>query len=355
MSTRKNHNVAHPKALGVAAIVAVIIGILFLLPFFGVIVTAIVLAFSFSPVNDWFARRTKRPSSAPMLTLATAFLAVILPLLLIIGVTGSQTRTLATDLQATVATASVDQSTDEAIEQLGGFLETASAGVMSFDQEQLITYASTAGAEIANGLLRLLTNIITGIPGLISAVILFLYVFLAILRYQKELVEFLRKLNPLGDDAFDLYLKRAGAMTNGMVRGQLVIAIIQGALGVATFAIAGVPYLGFFFLLLSFLSIIPLGSGIISLPVGIIMLLMGNIWQGLVITLGHLLVVGNVDNVLRPYVIPKEARLPSVLVLLGVFAGLAIFGFLGLIIGPVILILLLTTLQVYVDKKPAES
>ena len=344
------------RPLGIAALVALTIAILFLAPFFGVIVTAIVLAFTFAPINRWFTKRTKRPNTAPALTLLTAFLMVFIPLVAVLSITIVQTRTLASELQDVVRGVTVDRDMETIATDASQAISTFSGGAVAVTEQEVIESASAAGAEIANGLLRLLTGLAGSIPGIITSIVLFIYIFLAVLRYQKEILHFIKRLNPLGDDVYELFVSKAGAMTNGMVRGQFLIALAQGTIGILTFAVAGVPYLGFFFLLLTFLSIIPLGSGIISLPVGVILLLMGNIWQGLVVLLGHLLVVGNIDNLLRPILIPKEARLPAALVLIGVFAGLAMFGFLGLVIGPVLIILLLTTLEVYAaNKEPGSS
>jgi predicted PurR-regulated permease PerM len=339
------------RPLGIAALIALAIGILFLAPFFGVIVTSIVLAFTFAPINRWFAKRTKRPNSAPALTLLTALLMVVIPLLAVISITVMQTRTLANELQDVVKGVTVDRDMTTVATDVSQVINTFSGGAFTVTEQQVVESVSAAGVEIANGLLRLLTGLIGSIPAIITSIVLFIYIFLAVLRYQKEILRFIKRLNPLGDEVYELFTSKAGAMTNGMVRGQFLIALAQGTIGTLTFAIAGVPYLGFFFLLLTFLSIIPLGSGIISLPVSVVLLLMGNIWQGLVVLLGHLLIVGNIDNVLRPVLIPREARLPAALVLIGVFAGLAMFGFLGLFIGPVLLILILTTLEVYAASK----
>lgn len=355
MGTKKVSDPVALRPLGIAAIIAFLIGLAFLSPFFGVIVTAIILAFTFSPVNAWFAKRTKRPNSAPALTLLTALLLVITPIILVLSATIAQTQTLANDLPRSAEEFSGTAKVDGLTAQVTQLIETTTGGLVEISEGQLIEHASTAGAEIANGLLRIITTLISNIPAMLTAIVLFVYIFLAVLRYQKELLQFLKKLNPLGDDVYELYLSRAGAMTHGMVRGQFVIALVQGAIGTATFALAGVPYLAFFFLLLTFLSIIPLGSGLISLPVGIILLVTGSVWQGLVVLLGHLLIVGNIDNILRPALIPKAARLPAALTLIGVFAGLATFGFLGIIIGPVLLILLLTTLEVYIARKEQTS
>ena len=111
--------------------------------------------------------------------------------------------------------------------------------------------------------------------------------------------------------------------------------------------LVGIPYFAFFLLLLTFLSIIPLGAGIVTIPIGVINLALGNYWQGAVILLNHFIIITNIDNVLKPKLVPKAVRLHPALLLLSIFAGLGMFGFLGIIIGPVIMILITTTIEVY--------
>ncbi|MDT5065227.1 MAG: hypothetical protein QOK02_1382, partial [Mycobacterium sp.] len=155
-------------------------------------------------------------------------------------------------------------------------------------------------------------------------------------------------LNPLGEDVTDLYMAKMGAMVKGTVMGQFVIAVCQGVAGAASIYIAGF-HEGFFIfaILLTALSVIPLGGGILSIPVGIGMILFGNVFGGVFVIAFHLVVVTNIDNVLRPILVPREARLDSALMLLAVFAGIAMFGFWGIVIGPVLMIVVVTTISVY--------
>ena len=95
------------------------------------------------------------------------------------------------------------------------------------------------------------------------------------------------------------------------------------------------------------MSIIPLGGGIVTIPFGIGMIFYGNIVGGAFVVLWHLLVVTNIDNFLRPVLVPRDARLNSALMLLAVFAGIAMFGPWGIVIGPVLMILIVTTVDVY--------
>jgi len=173
-------------------------------------------------------------------------------------------------------------------------------------------------------------------------------VFISLLSQHEQVQTLIRQLNPLGEEVTDLYLAKMGAMVRGTVRGQFVIALAQGLSGALSIYIAGF-HEGFFIfaILLTALSMIPLGGGIVSIPFGIGMILFDNVVGGIFVIAFHLIVVTNIDNFLRPILVPKQARLDSALMLLAVFAGITMFGFWGLIIGPVIMIVIVTTISVY--------
>jgi predicted PurR-regulated permease PerM len=187
-----------------------------------------------------------------------------------------------------------------------------------------------------------------GLFGAVTSAIIFLYVFVALLTNREKLLTLIRQLNPLGEDVTDLYLRKMGSMVRGTVNGQFVIALCQGVAGAASVYVAGF-HQGFFVfaILLTALSIIPLGGGIVTIPFGIGMMFYGNIFGGAFVVLWHLAVVTNLDNFLRPILVPRDARLNPALMLLAVFAGIAMFGPWGIVIGPVLMIVIVTTIDVY--------
>jgi hypothetical protein len=96
------------------------------------------------------------------------------------------------------------------------------------------------------------------------------------------------------------------------------------------------------------LSLIPLiGISLVAWPIGIVLLLSGNTWQGLFVIGAFILIVANIDTALRPVLVPKDAYLNPALLILGVFGGLSLMGLIGALYGPVILILLVTSIEVY--------
>ena len=209
--------------------------------------------------------------------------------------------------------------------------------------------AMISGAQhVGQWLLQFLQGAAGSVAGAVTQAIIFLYVFVALLVNRGKVRTLIGQLNPLGDEVTDLYLRKAGAMVRGTVNGQFVIALCQGVAGAASIYVAGFHH-GFFIfaILLTALSIIPLGGGIVTIPFGIGMIFYGNVVGGAFIVLWHLLVVTNIDNFLRPILVPKDARLNSALMLLAVFAGIAMFGPWGIVIGPVLMILIVTTVDVY--------
>ncbi len=216
--------------------------------------------------------------------------------------------------------------------------------------DSVINSITSALSSVSSSLLDSIINAFSGFFSLITAAIIYIYVFLSMLMNQEKIKDLLKKLNPLGDEVSQLYMDRADAMTKATVRGQFIIAFMQGSESAVILAMTGLSDLFFFFLLLlTVMSVIPLGAGIITIPIGILMILTGNIWQGAVVILNHLLIVTNIDNVMRPRLVPKSARLDPALMILAVFSGIAMFGFLGIVIGPIIMILILTTLQIYLE------
>jgi predicted PurR-regulated permease PerM len=237
---------------------------------------------------------------------------------------------------------------DQALDFVNDVLRRVPFIDVTVTPESLRESMTTVAQEVGKWLLGLLQGAAGGAFGAVTAAILFLYVFVSLLTNRDNVLLLIRRLNPLGEEITDLYLAKMGAMVKGTVMGQFVIAVCQGVAGAASIYIAGF-HQGFFLfaVLLSALSVIPLGSGIVTIPFGIGMILFGNVFGGVFVILFHLIVVTNIDNFLRPILVPRAARLDSALMLLAVFAGIAMFGAWGIVIGPVLMIVIVTTISVY--------
>ncbi|HEX2284878.1 MAG TPA: AI-2E family transporter [Mycobacterium sp.] len=335
------------RALAVATVIALLFGAYFLRGYFILVVVAAVAAYLFTPL---YARLNKRLGSglSATLTLLAAIAAVVVPLGLFVFLAVVQITTMVERVAEWVDRTDLSALGDRALKFVNDALDRVPFIDVTVTPDSLRESMATVAQEVGKWLLGLLQGAAGGAFGAITAAILFLYVFISLLINRDRVVVLIRRLNPLGEEITDLYMAKMGAMVKGTVMGQFVIAVCQGVAGAASIYIAGF-HQGFFLfaVLLSALSVIPLGSGIVTIPFGIGMILFGNIFGGVFVIVFHLIVVTNIDNFLRPILVPREARLDSALMLLAVFAGIAMFGAWGIVIGPVLMIVIVTTISVY--------
>jgi predicted PurR-regulated permease PerM len=335
------------RALAVATAVAIAFGAYFLRGYFILVVVAAVAAYLFSPLFNRLNRRFGTGLSAT-LTLLAAIGSVVVPLGAFVFLAVIQITTMVERVAEWVGRTDLSALGDQALRFVNDVLHRVPFINVTVTPDSLRSSMATVAQDLGQWLLGLLQGAAGGVFGGVTAAILFLYVFISLLTNRDSVLTIIRQLNPLGEEVTDLYMAKMGAMVKGTVMGQFVIAVCQGVAGAASIYIAGF-HQGFFLfaVLLSALSVIPLGGGIVTIPFGIGMILFGNVFGGVFVILFHLIVVTNIDNFLRPVLVPKAARLDSALMLLAVFAGIAMFGAWGIVIGPVLMIVIVTTISVY--------
>jgi predicted PurR-regulated permease PerM len=335
------------RALAVATVIALLFGAYFLRGYFILIVVAAVAAYLFTPLFDRLNKRFGTGLSAT-LTLLAAIAAVVVPMGLFVMLAVVQITNMVERVAEWVGRTDLSTLGDQALRFVNDVLDKVPFINVDVTPDSLRGSMATAAQKVGEWLLGLLQGAAGSVFGGVTAAILFLYVFLSLLTNRDKVLMLIRRLNPLGEEITDLYMSKMGAMVKGTVMGQFVIAICQGVAGAASIYIAGF-HQGFFLfaVLLSALSVIPLGSGIVTIPFGIGMILFGNVFGGAFVILFHLIVVTNIDNFLRPILVPRTARLDSALMLLAVFSGIAMFGAWGIVIGPVLMIVIVTTISVY--------
>ena len=187
-----------------------------------------------------------------------------------------------------------------------------------------------------------------------SAVRFFIDFFLivALLFYalpdMGKLKRWVVKSSPFSCQTTNLYLRRSQSMMLDVIRGSFVVSFVQAFLSAIFLIALQVPTAGVIAVLVFFFSLLPIfGSGIILVPVSIYYMITGDWVNGIAILLYQVLIVASVDNVLRPVLVSDESHIHPALMLLAVTGGIATMGMMGLLYGPLIMILFLTTIEVY--------
>ena len=326
---------------------ALLFGAYVLRRYFMLIVIAAIVAYLFTPLYNRL-RAKINGGLATTLTVLAALATVVIPVIAVVSLATVQVSRMLIGVSDWAKTADLNALGDKAINTVNQLLGRLPFQTPTITLESLRSNLGKVAQTIGEWLLHTLSGAAGGAIGLITSAIIFLYVLISLLVNQTELITLIRRMNPLGEEANDLYLAKMGAMVKGTVKGQFIIALIQGTLGAISIYIAGFHDAFFVFaILLIALSVIPLGSGIVTIPFGIGMMLFGNVAGGAFVVLFHLIGITNVDNFLRPILVPREARLDPALMLLSVFSGIAMFGFFGIILGPVLMIVIVTTITVY--------
>jgi len=325
------------------------ISYLLLQPYLGVIVFAFVTVVTFRPLYDFFIQFTKgRQGLSTTLTILSILIIVLVPLMFIINIAVDQAIQFSRDVSSFVG--GTNTSASDILDRLNQYIANIPyARDYQITEEQIIRAIQNTAQPVAAFLGQNAVSLGGNAADLITRLIIFLSLLAALFPAFSTLVNLFKDLSPLDDELDQKYVDRIVAMVKAMVKGVFVIAFVQGMTAGIFFAIAGVPYAFFWTMLAILLAVLPLGVNAIAIPIGIVLLAMGDIWQGVLVLVGSLLIVSNLDNLLRPRLVSKDAELSPALVLLSAFGGLNLFGFLGVIYGPVVMIFLITTIEIYLE------
>lgn len=320
---------------------------LFLRSYIGIILFSALLGLFYYPI---YSKMADRLGKFRGLALVATYILILITFFLPVVFTGLLLAYSARDLvsQLDIPNYSHSITLPGLIDQLNNLLSGR------FGLNYTISYVEIAGklkslaSQSGSILFGNVKSIASGIVGLIPLAFLFVYIVGAILTNYDKIKQYIHDLSPLGEEIDHLYIERIKLMAFSMIKGTFVVAFVQGIITGILLLITGIPYALALSVLAMVFSVIPLGAGIITIPAGIALLATGNIWQGILLILGQLLIISNADNVLRPKLVDKKANLHPALVLIGIIAGISSFGFMGIIYGPVLIIFFVTTFEVYV-------
>ncbi|NLG17875.1 MAG: AI-2E family transporter [Fibrobacter sp.] len=187
-----------------------------------------------------------------------------------------------------------------------------------------------------------------GVLGFITDVFIIFFTMFYFFMDGEGILIRLRMLSPVKSQHVNLIFLRFFQVSRATIRGTLVVGFIQGSLGALTLLIFGVKTWALWGFVMVILSIIPLlGAWMVLIPSGIIQILMGNLWQGIGIIAVSLVVVSNIDNLIRPRLVGQRAKMHDLMIFFSTLGGLSLFGVSGFIIGPVIASFFVALVDIY--------
>lgn len=316
-------------------------------PFYGTILWGAIIALLFSPVHrQLLPHLNQRHNSAAVLTLLVVLIIVILPFALITAALAREASLVYERLQSgELNLALYLRGVFDALPNwIAALLDRF--GLIDFDtvQQRLAAALAKGSQFIATQALSIGQNTFE----FVASVFITLYLAFFLIRDGDGVARAIRRAIPLAPEHKQALIEKFAMAIRATVKGNLLVAAIQGALGGMAFWFLGVSGAVLWGVLMAFLSLLPaIGAGLVWLPVALYFLLTGAIWQGISLIAYGVLVIELVDNLLRPMLVGRDTRVPNYVVMITTPGGMAVFGLNGFILGPVIAAMFIAVWEIY--------
>ena len=289
---------------------------------------------------DWLGGRRV---PAALITLVGLILVVFIPLSIFLGIVAAQA------LEVTHSVGPWIERQIEQPDQLDRLLwSNPRLEWLQPYQHELMTKISELAGMVGTFLVNSVAAATRGTASFLLSAFVMLYAFFFFLMSGRELLERVLYYIPLEPEDENLMVEKFLSVTRATLKGSLVIGIVQGLLAGAGFAVAGIEGSAFWGTVMAVMSIIPaVGTGLVWVPAVIYLFVIGKTGVAIALGVWCLVVVGTVDNFLRPALVGRDTKMPDLMVLISTLGGLFYFGAVGFIIGPVVAALFIAVWEIY--------
>ncbi len=323
-----------------------------LLPFYGTILWALIIALTFAPLHRRLLPKLRhRRTLAALLTMAIALIVVVLPFALV---------TAALAREAGLLYQRIQSGESNPVLYLHGVFDALPAWLTAMlDRFGLVDFATLQrrlNAALAQGSQFIATQAFSlgqDTFEFVASLVITLYLAFFLIRDGDRIVHVVRRAIPLRPADKQELIAKFTTVIRATVRGNLLVAVIQGTLGGLAFWFLGVGAALLWGVLMAFLSLLPaVGAALVWVPVAIYLLVTGALWQGLALTAWGVLVIGLIDNLLRPLLVGRDTRMPDYVVMITTLGGMAVFGINGFVLGPAIAAMFFAVWHLYLTRRP---
>ena len=316
-------------------------------PFLKPLLLGAMLAGLSRPLYLWITRTVGgRPSLGAAITLLVLFILVVGPISAFVGVVVGQAVHVSTQAIPWLQEHFGAGNTFNAREWIA--LRFPSLAPYLPDQAKIVENLGAVAQSAGGFLVAGASKIGAGTATFLLNLFVMMYAMFFFLRDGRAILEKVFYYMPLHHEDEVLVLERFTSVTRATIKGTLVIGMIQGALAGAGFWVAGIDGAAFWGTIMVVLSIVPgIGAALVWIPAVIYLFVTGQTLAGTLLGAWCAAVVGTVDNVLRPMLVGKDAKMPDLLILVGTLGGLFLFGPIGFIVGPIVCGLFLTVWDIY--------
>ncbi len=305
-------------------------------PFFGAVCWAVFIAIVFWPLYQRFLKGSHgRPNMAAAATLTVVLLIVILPMSMVAAAVTQEASVFVERMRSgEIRIGAFFQGFIEALPQWAQSM-LQRFGILDFAMlQQKLIAALSASSQVLTSRVMSIGQVTLDF---IVAFFVMLYIVFFLFRDGERLTKGIQRSIPLQPLHTERLMRQFATVVRATVKGNIVVALVQGALGGIAFGVLGIPGAVLWGAVMALFSLLPaVGAALVWAPVAIWFFFNGQMLQGIGLTVWGGLVIGLVDNVLRPILVGKDTRMPDYLVLVATLGGIVVFGLNGFVIGPVI-------------------
>lgn len=300
---------------------AILIMFLMFRPFLTFLILGGIIVVAFYPVNTWLRRHIKNSIASSLIMTFIILLLIVIPSFFLVSALADE----ASAAYSSFLRADFDELSASLSEYLGIDVDLS---------EQILPLTRTIRDYITGSIFQLLSSLTELLAKLFLMFFLIYYGF----KEGDKLVRGFMSLLPISKKHKEALKDETNRVLYGVLYGQILISIIQGVVGGIGFWVFGVPNPVLWGFIMGVLAFIPLlGPFLVWLPASIILFATGDTFNAVGLFLYGALLTSNIDNILRPRIISGKAKMHPLLVLVGILGGISLFGFIGMLIGPVVL------------------
>lgn len=332
---------------GFLVVLATLLSILFLLMIKGFIIPLILAAITAGltyKVYQWLYQKLKKKGFAAALVVILVLLLFIIPLVLFTGLVIEQAADVSKEIVPFVKK-EIAEGQESGFE-LPNWVPFKAQ--LNISQENFVEKVTELSGKVGNIVVKSLTKFTQGTFVFFLQLFIFLYALFFFLLDGKRYVQNTKKYIPIENEDYNSMLQQGLSVTRATLKGAILIGVLQGSLIGLAFWILGIEGAAFWGAICIVLSIIPsIGSGFVFVPFAIWLFTQGRNFEAIALLVWGGVVVGSIDNILRPKLIGEDTKMSDLLILLSTLGGLAFFGVVGFILGPVLAGLVVTVWKIY--------
>lgn len=322
-------------------------------PFFGAILWGTALAILFAPLHRRLLGRMRRGNLAAMITLLIIIVIVVIPVTLVIGLLAQEASALYLRIES--GDLDLGRNVQQVLDALPAWVTQLVDRIWPSDlnvPERLSGILTGAAQFIATRALSLGQQTLA----LVLGIFVMLYLLFFLLRDGDALAQRIEEAVPLRPELREGLMARFSTVIRATIKGTLVVALVQGLLGGLALLVLGVRAPVLWGALMALLALLPaVGPPLVWAPIAIWFLATGSLGKGIGLAIYGIVVIGLVDNLLRPILVGRDTRIPDYVILVSTLGGLAVFGLNGFIVGPMIAALFITVWEMFRATRTAPA